>query len=76
MFLTKQVLANCRCYSTATTTAATTTTAKKVFGGLKDQDRIFTNLYNDGDWTIKGALQRVCYIVNNICIKNYVIFFL
>lgn len=31
----------------------------KIHGGLKDQDRIFTNLYRDGDPFIKGALQRV-----------------
>lgn len=28
------------------------------YGNLKDQDRIFTNLYNDGDAFIKGALKR------------------
>lgn len=27
--------------------------------GLKDQDRIFTNLYGDGDWGVEGALKRV-----------------
>lgn len=31
---------------------------KKVHGNLKDQDRIFTNLYNDGDAYITGALKR------------------
>jgi NADH dehydrogenase (ubiquinone) flavoprotein 1 len=30
--------------------------AKRVYGGLKDQDRIFTNLYRDGDPGITGAL--------------------
>lgn len=30
----------------------------RAYGGLKDQDRIFTNLYGDGDWGIEGALQR------------------
>ncbi len=29
------------------------------YGGLKDSDRIFTNLYNDGDRHLKGALKRV-----------------
>lgn len=29
------------------------------FGGLKDKDRIFTNLYGEHDWTLKGALKRV-----------------
>lgn len=32
---------------------------KKVHGGLKDQDRIFTNIYRDGDPFIDGALKRV-----------------
>lgn len=31
---------------------------KKTFGGLKDQDRIFTNLYGDQDFRIKGAIKR------------------
>ena len=34
-------------------------TGKRVYGGLKDQDRIFTNLYKDGDPFIEGALKRV-----------------
>jgi len=28
------------------------------YGGLKDQDRIFTNLYDDNDRWIEGAMQR------------------
>jgi hypothetical protein len=32
---------------------------KKVYGGLKDSDRIFTNLYKDEDPFIEGALKRV-----------------
>ena len=32
---------------------------KRQYGGLKDQDRIFTNLYKDGDPFIDGALKRV-----------------
>jgi hypothetical protein len=36
---------------------------KKTHGGLKDQDRIFTNLYRDGDPFIDGALKRVLLIV-------------
>ena len=28
-------------------------------GGLKDSDRIFTNVYRDGDPFIEGALKRV-----------------
>ncbi len=37
---------------------------KKTYGGLKDADRIFTNLYKDGDPYIKGALKRVSSIRN------------
>ena len=32
---------------------------KRTYGGLKDQDRIFTNLYKDGDPFIEGDLKRV-----------------
>jgi NADH dehydrogenase (ubiquinone) flavoprotein 1 len=35
------------------------TGGKRVYGGLKDQDRIFTNLYKDEDPFIEGALKRV-----------------
>lgn len=31
---------------------------RTTFGGLSDQDRIFTNLYNDNDPFIEGALKR------------------
>jgi len=31
------------------------------FGDLKDEDRIFTNLYGRHDWRLKGALTRVRY---------------
>ena len=29
------------------------------FGNLKDSDRIFTNLYNEHDKGLKGAMKRV-----------------
>lgn len=29
------------------------------YGNLKDEDRIFTNLYGRHDWKLKGALSRV-----------------
>jgi hypothetical protein len=38
--------------------------SEKTYGGLKDNDRIFTNLYRDGDPYIKGALKRVSTNVN------------
>lgn len=31
---------------------------RTTFGNLKDEDRIFTNLYGRHDWRLKGALQR------------------
>lgn len=43
-----------------TTASATAASAPRVYGGLKDQDRIFTNLYGEKDWGIDGALKRVC----------------
>jgi hypothetical protein len=36
---------------------------KASYGGLSDQDRIYTNLYKDGDPFIKGALQRVRFVM-------------
>ena len=35
------------------------TTNNKTYGNLKDQDRIFTNVYKDTDPYISGALRRV-----------------
>ncbi len=35
---------------------------KRTHGGLSDSDRIFTNVYNDGDQFVEGALKRVYYI--------------
>ncbi|CAG9323612.1 unnamed protein product [Blepharisma stoltei] len=32
--------------------------AERTYGGLKDQDRIFTNVYKDSDPMLKGALKR------------------
>jgi NADH dehydrogenase (ubiquinone) flavoprotein 1 len=29
-----------------------------VYGGLKDQDRIFTNLYGEKDWRLQAAMKR------------------
>jgi NADH dehydrogenase (ubiquinone) flavoprotein 1 len=44
----------------ATSTSSSDASAKPIrhYGGLKDQDRIFTNLYCDGDWGVEGALKR------------------
>uniref|UniRef100_K7G8M2 NADH dehydrogenase [ubiquinone] flavoprotein 1, mitochondrial n=1 Tax=Pelodiscus sinensis TaxID=13735 RepID=K7G8M2_PELSI len=41
---------------------------KTQFGSLKDEDRIFTNLYGRHEWRLKGALSRgdVDWILNEI----------
>jgi len=39
--------------------AAAAAAPERTYGGLKDSDRIFTNLYGDGDAFLKGALKRV-----------------
>jgi hypothetical protein len=47
-------------FSTApAATKAATGTHTRVYGGLKDQDRIFTNIYGEHDTGIKGAMARV-----------------
>lgn len=38
----------------------TATRLRFLYGNLKDSDRIFTNVYRDGDPYIDGALKRVC----------------
>ena len=35
------------------------TSTNRTYGGLKDADRIFTNVYKDTDPYIQGALRRV-----------------
>ena len=43
----------------ATSRALVSRGSQRFYGGLKDQDRIFTNLYNQGDRGLKGAMKRV-----------------
>jgi NADH dehydrogenase (ubiquinone) flavoprotein 1 len=38
--------------------AETTEKVEKSYGGLKDSDRIFNNLYGRHDWHLKGAMAR------------------
>lgn len=45
-------------FSSSAATASATTTTTRTYGGLKDEDRIFTNLYQDGDFGLKGARAR------------------
>lgn len=33
----------------------------RVYGGLKDEDRIFVNIYGDGDVGLEGAKNRVSF---------------
>ena len=40
------------------TVAAPAPPLTRVYGGLKDQDRIFTNLYGEGDWRVGAAEKR------------------
>jgi hypothetical protein len=42
----------------ALSTPAQNVPLKESYGGLKDQDRIFTNLYGEGDWRLKAAQAR------------------
>jgi len=51
-----------RCFSDVQAT-------KRTHGGLKDQDRIFTNVYRDGDPFIEGAIKRVIWIIYLYFIK-------
>jgi NADH dehydrogenase (ubiquinone) flavoprotein 1 len=36
---------------------------QRFYGGLKDKDRIFTNLYGEYDWGLTGAQQRVKFLL-------------
>jgi hypothetical protein len=56
--LTPLVFIGARLLSTAAAPAAPAAPAR-VHGGLKDSDRIFTNLHNKQDAFIDGALKRV-----------------
>ncbi|KAJ2672642.1 NADH dehydrogenase [ubiquinone] flavoprotein 1, mitochondrial, partial [Coemansia spiralis] len=44
--------------SVAARAYATEGGSTRKYGGLKDQDRIFTNLYGQHDFGLKGALKR------------------
>eukprot|EP01039_Chlorochromonas_danica_P021361 gene21361-26305_t len=56
--LRKSVL-SMRAVRTMSTAAAPQEPAlTRVYGGLKDQDRIFTNLYGEKDWRLQAAMKR------------------
>lgn len=45
------------------------------YGGLKDKDRIFTNLYGEYDWGLPGALKRVhCALVFLFIVEIFSLF--
>lgn len=54
----KHVKACRRLLSTPAVAAPAQPVLAQVYGGLKDQDRVFTNLYGEGDWRLKGAMSR------------------
>lgn len=45
----------------STNPAAAEPVLAKVYGGLADQDRIFTNIYGEQDWRLKAAMKRGDY---------------
>eukprot|EP00753_Platysulcus_tardus_P015169 PLAT4855.1.p2 GENE.PLAT4855.1~~PLAT4855.1.p2 ORF type:complete len:486 (+),score=234.45 PLAT4855.1:92-1549(+) len=45
-------------HSSAAVSAEAEPALTRVYGGLSDADRIFTNLYGDGDWRLAGAESR------------------
>lgn len=53
MYITKRFLRSISAVSTATEENSI-----KTIGNLKDEDRIFTNLYGQHEWNLKGALSR------------------
>ncbi|XP_062520318.1 NADH dehydrogenase [ubiquinone] flavoprotein 1, mitochondrial-like [Corticium candelabrum] len=48
----------CRAVGARLLSTQTTTETSRSYGGLKDSDRIFTNLYGRHDWNLKGAMAR------------------
>ena len=42
----------------STPAKATEPALTRIYGGLKDQDRIFTNLYGQFDWRVDDAMKR------------------
>ena len=47
--------------STAVAAAVVSVVPSRSYGGLSDEDRIFTNIYGRHDWRLKGALSRGQY---------------
>lgn len=48
-----------RSFSAAASSPAGTKPPERTYGNMKDEDRIFTNLYGRHDYRLKGALGRV-----------------
>jgi len=56
-----QIVASPTSGLTPTTGAVTMVTQVRSYGGLPDEDRIFTNIYGRHDWRLKGAMARGQY---------------
>lgn len=57
-YFRRNVLTLCRIVGSRMFSAETTEKVEKSYGGLKDSDRIFNNLYGRHDWHLKGAMAR------------------
>ena len=51
-----------RATSSLTTILPARAMSTRTYGGLKDEDRIFQNLYGRHDWRLKGAMSRVRFL--------------
>lgn len=60
MFIARRALRRCASFQprNARAFSADVQTHTQVYGGLKDQDRIFTNIYGEKDPFIEGAMKR------------------
>ena len=57
-FNKKMVSVAVRSLSTPASPQVSAPALTRVYGGLKDQDRIFTNLYGEKDWRVDAAMMR------------------
>lgn len=73
-FVGRQVLRDVVRAATSTTSlqsVAVRSMSTRTYGGLKDQDRIFQNLYGKHDWRLKGAMSRgAWYKTKEIILKG------
>ena len=55
----QHVAANARVPAVALNSAARVQSRNRTYGGLRDEDRVFKNLYGLHDWGLKGDMKRV-----------------